>query len=79
MVTVLEKLQKPIDPTDEEFVDAVIRMHERIRSQLQAFSRGARRPESDAAVEAADIIRAYCLSYGVDAARGAGTRSQIAL
>ena len=54
------------DPTIEEFVDTVIRMHDRNRSKLRTLSQGMAVPEIDDAAGDADIIRAYCLSYGVD-------------
>jgi hypothetical protein len=65
METVLEELRRLTDPTVEEFVDAVIHTHERNRSKLLALSRGAAGRNIDDATEDADIIRAYCLSYGV--------------
>jgi len=66
METLLEELRRPTDPTIEEFVDAVIHTHERNRSKLRALSHGMAVPEIDDAAENAAIIRAYCLSYGVD-------------
>lgn len=66
MKTILEELRRLTDPTIEEFVDAVIHTHERNRSKLRALLQGAAGPEIEDAAEDADIIRAYCLSYGVD-------------
>jgi len=66
METLLEELRRPTDPTIEEFVDAVIHTHERNRSKLRALSHGMAVLEIDDAAENAAIIRAYCLSYGVD-------------
>ena len=65
METILEELRRLTNPTIEEFVGAVIQTHERNRSNLRALLRGADGPDSDDAAEDADIIRAYCLSYGV--------------
>ncbi len=66
METILEELRRLTDPTIEEFVDAVIHTHERTRSKLRTLSHGMAAAEIDDAAEDADIIRAYCLSYGVD-------------
>jgi hypothetical protein len=73
MATVRE-LERLTDPTDEEFVDAVIHVHEGIRSRLKALSLGTVRPGIDDAVEDTDIIRSYCLSHGVDPRRFTETR-----
>lgn len=67
-------MERFADPTDAEFVDAVIHTHERIRSELQALSRGASRPGDDGTAEDAEIIRAYCLSHGVDTRKIGGSR-----
>jgi hypothetical protein len=66
MESVFEELRRRTDPTIEEYVDAVIQTHERNRSKLRTLSRGLAIPEIDDGAEDADIIRAYCLSYGVD-------------
>jgi hypothetical protein len=65
-MAIVEELERLTDPTDEEFVDAVIHIHERIRSRLEALSLGEVRPAIDDAAEDTDVIRAYCLSHGVD-------------
>jgi hypothetical protein len=65
METMLEELRRLTNPTIEEFVDAVIHTHERNRVNLLALSQGAAGPDFDDAAEDADIIRTYCLSYGV--------------
>jgi hypothetical protein len=41
VTTVLEELRRLEEPTPEEFVDAVIRTHERIQSKLRALARDA--------------------------------------
>jgi len=72
MEAILEELRRLTDPTIEEFVDAVIHTHERNRSKLRALSQRAAFPQMEEAAE--DIIRAYCLSYGVDSRQIAETR-----
>lgn len=67
MEAVLEALRKLDEPTDEEFVGAVIHTHERIRSKLRALSHGTSVRDRDWAFDDAEIIRAYSLSHGVEA------------
>ena len=65
-MTVLEALGRRGEPTDEEFVGAVIKTHERIRSELRAMLRGdAPRPTSAGSVDA-EIIWGYNVSHGVN-------------
>jgi hypothetical protein len=73
METVLEELRRLTDPTIEEFVSAVIHTHERNWSNLRDLSRGGAGVEIDDGAEDADIIRAYCLSYGMDSRQIAAT------
>ena len=65
METILEELRRLTNPTIEEFVGAVIDIHERNRLNLLALSRTTAGADIDDAAEDEDIIRAYCLSYGV--------------
>ena len=55
------------EPSPDDFVGAVIRTHERIRSNLRALGRGA--AFSPAAESSADArtISVYCLHHGVEA------------
>jgi hypothetical protein len=74
MATVAEERLSTTDPTNEQFVDAVIHVHERIQSSLEALSLGVVSPPIEDAVEETDIIRAYCLSYGVEPRKPAEAR-----
>jgi hypothetical protein len=76
MVTLAGERLSTTDPTDEQFVDAVIRVHERIQSGLEVLALGVVSPAIEDAVEGADtdVIRAYCLSYGVEPRERTGAR-----
>ncbi len=77
------------EPSDGEFVAAVIRLHERLHGELRALARGDGRAEGSRYHDEDAVIRAYCAAYGVAApeppARGVSrsrsgtTRSQMAL
>jgi hypothetical protein len=59
--------------TPDDFVGAVIRTHERIRSNLSALKRG----ETGSATESpadAQIISVYCLHHGVETRLRSGHR-----
>jgi hypothetical protein len=51
--------------TDEQFVSAVIRGHERVIAGLRALADGVS-PREDATGEDAEIIRSYAGLHGVD-------------
>jgi len=70
MTTVLEELRRLEEPTPEEFVDAVIRTHERIQSQLRALARNTDARDDGWPAWAAETIRSYSTSYGVNVDRG---------
>lgn len=69
MSALLEGLRSPDEPAVEEFVDAVIQTHERMRSDLRAMLRGEAHRNAGTAAAEARIIRAYNLSHGIDAGR----------
>jgi len=54
-----------VELTDERFLDAVIRVHERIRTGLRAIASGAHRIEDRSAPDDYRIIREYCALHGV--------------
>jgi hypothetical protein len=57
----------PDEPTPDDFVGAVIRTHEQIRSNLSALRRGAARsPAGDSSADAR-TINIYCRHHGVEA------------
>ncbi len=58
------------EPSDGEFVAAVIRVHERIRKELRALAHGEVRAPGSAEHDEDAVIRAYCASYGVAAPNG---------
>jgi hypothetical protein len=66
MTTVLEALAQRGGPTDEEFVSAVIKTHERIRSELQAMLRGTAPRTTGEGSADAETIWDYNLSHDVD-------------
>ena len=51
--------------TPDDFVGAVMRTHERIRSNFQALKRGATVSPAVEGSDDARIIRVYCLNHGV--------------
>ena len=51
--------------TDEQFVSAVIRVHERVITGLRALADGTS-PRGDAAREDVEIIRSYAALHGLD-------------
>lgn len=69
MRAVLEALRRPDEPTDEEFVNAVIQTHERIRSRLRTLAGDRISRDAGEASAEAKIIRAYNLSHGIGTGR----------
>jgi hypothetical protein len=72
MRAVLETLRSPGQPSDEDFVNAVIRTHERIRSKLRALGRDKAPRDAGGASEESAIIRAYFRLHGVETRRTQG-------
>jgi hypothetical protein len=58
--------------TPDDFVGAVMRTHDRIRSRLNALKRGASGSPAAEPADDAQIIDAYCLHHGVEARRLSG-------
>lgn len=58
------------EPSDGEFVAAVIRLHERLRAELRVLAGGAGRATGSVEHDEDAVIRAYCASYGVAAPEG---------
>ncbi len=52
--------------TPDDFVGAVMRTHDRIRSSLSALKRGAAVPPAAESSDDASIISVYCLHRGVE-------------
>ena len=60
--------------TPDDFVGAVLRTHDRIRSNLNALKRGAAGSPATESSDDAQIINAYCLHHGVETRRLSGHR-----
>ena len=79
MTVVFEGLRRLEEPTPEEFVDAVIRTHERIQSKIRALARNVDARDDGWPAWVAETIRSYSTSYGVNAdggsRAGAGARA----
>lgn len=60
--------------TPDDFVGAVMRTHDRIRSNLNALKRGAARSAATVSPDDAQIISAYCLDHGVETRLASGRR-----
>jgi len=65
MIVVKEARGRLEELTEDQFVSAVIREHERVIAGLTALASGTW-PLEDAAGEDAEIIRSYEALYGVD-------------
>lgn len=63
------------EPTPDDFVGAVMRTHDRIRSNLNALRWGATGTPATESADDAEIISAYCLHHGVETRRLPGRRS----
>ncbi len=55
------------EPSDGEFVAAVIRLHARLHGELRALAGGTGRAQGSGCQEEDAVIRAYCAAYGVAA------------
>jgi len=65
MIVVEEARRGLEELTDEQFVSAVIRVHERVITGLRALADGTS-PRGDAAREDVEIIRSYAALHGMD-------------
>lgn len=69
----VKELRRPDDrgrgagPSDEEFVVAVIRIHERLHANLRALALGGGRVLDPVDPGEGEVIRAYCAAHGVEA------------
>ena len=70
-----ESREGHVELTDERFLDAVIRVHERISTGLRAIASGERYIEDRIAPEDDEIIRGYCTLHGVALTRPARAAS----
>ncbi len=62
------------EPTPDDFVGAVIRTHERIRSSLNALRRGAIVSPAFESSDDARIVSVYSLHHGVETGPRPGLR-----
>ncbi len=69
MIVVEEARRGLEELTDEQFVSAVIRVHERVITGLRALADGTS-PRGDTAGEDAEIIRSYAALHGLDDSAG---------